>query len=602
MVSRKIKILGIAPYEGMKTAMQKLAEDRSDLELDVYVGDLDKGLEIARQNFGSNYDVIISRGGTAEMIGRATSIPVIEISLSVYDILRAMKLAENYSDRYAIVGFPAITDSARILCSLLKYNIDIVTIHDEGSVQETLKDLKKKGYRMAVCDMIANTTAKKIGLNAILITSGTESIETAFDLAVKLSRSYAVIKEENRFLNAVIRRDDTITAVFDQNGNLFFSTFEKNGLSPSFAEKLQKVLKKELVQARLDGERKILKSIGGTSFSITSKPLTITSTPYTVFYITESPLPVSSWKKGITLSARNEEEEKLSESFYGITGIGQDLSLTIGQMSKSSQPVLISGEEGTGKEQVLRQLYVDSPFKNNPLISIDFTECDDKSWDFLLNHHNSPFVDNNNTIALKNIHVLPGSKLKQLLAAIRDTSLHRRNRLFLTAVCGPDETVPACGADFIKTFSCLSLWLPPLRTRTKDLPDMISLYIGALNVELAKQIIGLEDGAMELLKSYRWPSNYSQFKRVLRELAVITTEPYIRSSDVCDILRQENIFQSSGSFTITNLFSEGLPEKTLDEINQEIVQLVLTQTRGNQTAAAKRLGISRTTMWRLLKK
>ena len=109
MNNRKIRILGIAPYEGMKTTMQKLAAGREDLELDVYTGNLNEGVEIAKQYFNTNYDVIISRGGTAELIEATTSIPVVEISLSVYDMLRALKLAENYSDRYAIVGSVSYT-------------------------------------------------------------------------------------------------------------------------------------------------------------------------------------------------------------------------------------------------------------------------------------------------------------------------------------------------------------------------------------------------------------------------------------------------------------------------------------------------------------
>ena len=92
---------------------------------------------------------------------RVTHIPVIEISLSVYDILRAMKLAENYSDKYAVVGFPSITSSAHLLCDLLQYKIDIVTIHNENEVESTLRELKKNGCRMILCDMISNTTAKR---------------------------------------------------------------------------------------------------------------------------------------------------------------------------------------------------------------------------------------------------------------------------------------------------------------------------------------------------------------------------------------------------------------------------------------------------------
>lgn len=140
-----IRILGIAPYEGMKSIMQKLARERQDIDLTVYVGDLHKGAEIARKNFHEDFDIIISRGGTAELIGDITQLPVIEISLSVYDILRAIKMAENFASRYAIVGFPSITGSARLLCDLLQYKVEICTIHSEQEVKEALLALKKKG-------------------------------------------------------------------------------------------------------------------------------------------------------------------------------------------------------------------------------------------------------------------------------------------------------------------------------------------------------------------------------------------------------------------------------------------------------------------------
>ena len=196
-MSEKIRILGIAPYEAMKTAMLRLAQGREELELTAFVGDMQRGGEIVRRHIDAYYDVIISRGGTAELIERITDIPVVEISLSVYDILRAMKLAENYEERYAIVGFPSITGSAHFLCDLLRYQIDIFTIHNEEEAESVLHGLKQEGYRMVVGDMISYTKAKDMGLNAILITSGVESIGSALDQAVKISASYTKTYHEN---------------------------------------------------------------------------------------------------------------------------------------------------------------------------------------------------------------------------------------------------------------------------------------------------------------------------------------------------------------------------------------------------------------------
>ena len=67
-------------------------------------------------------------------------------------VLRTMKLAENYTSLYAIVGFPSITEPAHTLCSLLNFDLDILTVRSAEEVRHTLERLKQGGYRMVVCD------------------------------------------------------------------------------------------------------------------------------------------------------------------------------------------------------------------------------------------------------------------------------------------------------------------------------------------------------------------------------------------------------------------------------------------------------------------
>ena len=123
---RPIKILGIAPYEGIASLMQQAAESCDGLQIDVHVGNLTAGAEIAAAKTAQEeYDVILSRGGTAEAIRRCTDLKVVDIPLSVYDILRSIKLAENHNCKYAVIGFPAITRNATFLCEVLRYNVDI---------------------------------------------------------------------------------------------------------------------------------------------------------------------------------------------------------------------------------------------------------------------------------------------------------------------------------------------------------------------------------------------------------------------------------------------------------------------------------------------
>ena len=90
----KTKILTIAPYQGMKEIINDIASGRDDIEMTTRIGDLATGLEIVQSYDLDDFDIIISRGGTAKMISANVTIPVVEVEISVYDILRAIKLAE----------------------------------------------------------------------------------------------------------------------------------------------------------------------------------------------------------------------------------------------------------------------------------------------------------------------------------------------------------------------------------------------------------------------------------------------------------------------------------------------------------------------------
>ena len=82
-----IKVLAISPYPGMVPLLTETAKEYDGLELTISVGDLAKGLELAQKGFHANFDVIISRGGTARLLKQSVSLPVIEIGTTVYDVL-----------------------------------------------------------------------------------------------------------------------------------------------------------------------------------------------------------------------------------------------------------------------------------------------------------------------------------------------------------------------------------------------------------------------------------------------------------------------------------------------------------------------------------
>ena len=78
-----------------------------------------------------------------------------------------------------------------------------------------------------------------------------------------------------------------------------------------------------------------------------------------------------------------------------------------------------------------------------------------------------------------------------------------------------------------------------VRQRAAQLPAIANIYLSYLNTALAKQIFGLEAEAMTQLQEFDWPHNYTQFQRILQELAQMTHGNYITAQEVQEVLRRE---------------------------------------------------------------
>ncbi len=590
---RKTRILGIVPYKTMKPAMEKLAEKRDDITLEIYVGDLKEGVDIVRNLRIENYDVIISRGGTAQLIEQNTTIPVIEINISVYDIMRAIKLADNYRGKYAIVGFKSITKSASLLCDLLQYHVPIYTIQNSEEAQSLLKKLKEEGFQLVLCDMVTNNTARNLEMNAILITSGSESIQDAFAQAVKTHRMIFQLEEKQMLLDSLLQHPRVHTAVFQLDGTLSYCSADIH-----YNTELLDILSNECPSAASCDDYKFFTSHNDMLYSVESKKLHINHQQYIAFYLTGNHISALKTKHGISFRNLKDVETTLFDSFYGIIPLSKELESLISSYAESSYPVMILGEHGTRKKFFAGLIYTQSIMSNHPYVLIDCARINDKEWNFLINHYNSPLNDKENTLFFNNINNLPEENLQKLLSIILEQKLHKNNRLIFSCSTTPRTALPYIINKFTNDLSCLVLNTPPLRENIADIPTFSCLYLNSLNVALSKQIIGFQPDAMDLLQQYPWPNNYTQFKRVLRELAVLTETPYIQASQVEQILSIEVYCNTIEPPVSSPAFS---PSGSLEEITQSIIRRTVDEMGGNQSAAAKKLQISRTTLWRYLK-
>lgn len=582
---RKLRVLVIAPYPELKDMFISIGADRDDLEITAYHADLELGAHLVRQIDESAYDIIISRGGTATLIRETAHLPVIEIALSPYDLMGVMKLAETHTGKCAIVGFPNICKIAKVLRDILQHEIEIVEIDKASDAQHAVKCLAEEGYTMIFGDTISFSEAEKQGLTAVLITSSRESALAAVEEAVSFYRSLERIREQNRVLNQAIQLAGAGVIVFNEDVPIFSNVKQEKGLLLEVAQKMNPLVKK-------NNRHTVVQKVGDRNVKLSGYLRQIDGTKHCIYLIEQVDRGEQHIIPGVYLIVK----ESLPSGYFRLdASYDSKLLQDIEYCRNSSLPVIVVGESGTGKERVANML-VSARGKS---YCIDFDELDAKGFTYLLESTDSCLLMNGNTICLKNIHNVAEERLQKLLVFVESSRLHLRNRLIATLTTSLSGLHDKFAYRlFNSRMPCLTLKLLPLRERAEDIPELLGAFLSEINRARGLNVLGCEPEGIAMLKQFPWENNLGQLKRVMSTLASISKGAYISAQDVKKALENEGRgqkFATAGQVSVNT-------NQPIERITQGILLAVLREEGMNQTKAAKRLGISRTTFWRMMQR
>ncbi|MGN1168246.1 MAG: PrpR N-terminal domain-containing protein [Lachnospiraceae bacterium] len=590
---RKIRLLVISPYEGMNEILKELLPEYPNIEASLYNADMDDAITLLQNIPYKNYDVILSRGGTATLLKQHTSIPVIDSGISALDVLRAIRLAQNFSTEFAVVGYDNITNHAYLLGEMLNSSFPIYTIKNSADIEEKLSQLKENGTHIIVCDVITSHICNHMGFNSVLITSGYESIRGALEQAIDFAHRYNIYKEENLFLSQAFLLSPLKCIIFSENGDIIQTTLQKT----SQDEELLTYIKNRFSYLwDLDIEYKEL-HIKNVLLKIWLFKKYIFNNPYLYLYI-EQAVTALEEKSGVISSRTCDDVPDSDIGTYNNYFFLDDIQDFLEKYSKSNSPVIIAGESGTGREHAAYYIYSHGNSTNQACYTIDCGATTSKDWNYLQNNSHSPLLYTGCTIFFRNFDQTAQPMFHKILKYIQESGLARRNRLIFSFTLIPgDETSKQNFHYLSKRLSCLSLQLLPLRERTEEIPRLATIYINQLNVLMGKQIIGFEQKAMSALQGFPWSDNLDQLQRIIKELMLLTTQSYISYENTMRVLHRETSIWTPTTETIYQLDLS----QSLSAITYDIARLVLEQENGNHTKAAERLGVARSTLWRILK-
>jgi Nif-specific regulatory protein len=263
--------------------------------------------------------------------------------------------------------------------------------------------------------------------------------------------------------------------------------------------------------------------------------------------------------------------------------------------------VLITGESGTGKELIARAIHDNSPRSSRAFVALNCAAIPDQLLESeLFGHRKGSFtgasgdkmglveVAHEGTLFLDEISDLPANLQTKLLRLLQEREIRRvgdtTNRTvdvrIISATNRDLQKELAAGRfrdDLFFRLNVVAIHLPPLRERREDIPLLADHFLRKASETHKRKVTEFSPGAVKALMNHNWPGNVRELQNVIERSVVLS-----RSTE----LAEADLELSTGG---TDSFGGSL---TLDEFERKIVEKTLSETDGNRTKTAEKLGVS----------
>ncbi|WP_339687772.1 sigma-54 dependent transcriptional regulator [Gimesia maris] len=289
------------------------------------------------------------------------------------------------------------------------------------------------------------------------------------------------------------------------------------------------------------------------------------------------------------------------------------------RVAVSDAGVLITGESGTGKELVSRSIHAHSRRAEKPFVAINCAALSESLLESeLFGHVKGAFTDarserrglfleaDGGTLLLDEMGEMPMSMQVKLLRTLEERVLRpvgsdKELPFDVRVICATNRDLESAVSDgkfredLFYRINVIGLHLPPLRSRGTDVLRLAEHFLKQFSTAENKHVTDLAEGVAEKLLQYHWPGNIRELRNVMERAVALTRHDKIT---VADLPEKITNYQSN------QILIDGLdPEElvSLEELEHRYITHVLEATGGNQSQAARILGLDRKTIYRKLK-
>lgn len=635
-----LHIAFVSPYAELTRLGQSLIPQCRDrgIRLDVFEA---IGSEAASR-LRIQADVAICRGVTGVALRKvlAPEIPLLELKVTGYDVMQAIHECRSNPGNprpYTVIGTKHMVHGLQRITSILDLEMEVHLINSEAEARECFEDRMRYGPRTIIGGSTIVGVAERLRVPAVLIKSCEDSLQQAIDEAIHLAS--VIIQERTAIERTRISLNSLAEGIImlDSDGRITecnttavrFLRGMEGGNGDIVGEKASVLLPDYDMANALSGrdDFRLIMLGQGHTVAVSTFPVLVNGMARGAVATLQTVSQVQEMEGNIRHSLL-QKGHVARYSFERCLG-GHKLFMRMldraKMYSQAHASVLLYGETGTGKEIVAQSIHNEGPRRNKPFIAVNcaaFPEAllesmlfgyvagaftgaskDGKAGFFELAHGGTLFLDEVSEIPLylqgRLLRVLQEHEIMRLghdrIIPVDVRIIAATNRLLVPLI-----EKGQFRDDLFYRLNILGLSLPPLRERGRDVEILARHFLFEFCKKHGRRQIELSASAWQRLMKHRWPGNIRELRNVCERVGVISRSHTIGEDEVCEAMSMGSHcggkdFPYSGQASPTSVAS-------MHEITCQAAKEAVLSAGGNKGLAARRLGISRTTLWRLLKK
>lgn len=300
------------------------------------------------------------------------------------------------------------------------------------------------------------------------------------------------------------------------------------------------------------------------------------------------------------------------EMLVGHSPAMMQLIKVVAKVARTDANILITGENGTGKEMLAREIHRLSPRNHHPMLSVDMGAISESLFESeLFGHERGAFTDayesrqgkfeaaHGSSLFMDEIGNLSLGLQAKLLTVLQSRNVTRigSNKVIpvdIRLISATNKDIPELikegqfREDLFYRINTIHLEIPPLRERGEDILLFIDTFLRRFTAKYQRRDVRMHEQTIEKLCGYHWPGNIRELQHTIEKAVILCEGSVIRPKDI--LVKQT--WKPQAIARVANL----------EEVERQAIETAISQNNGNLTAAAEQLGVSRQTLYNKLKR